>query len=52
MLLVSVWDRGMAGAVEKAIRRAQSRPRPIGEGATLRVPIPGLNAERLELVKG
>jgi ribosome recycling factor len=52
MLLVSVWDRGMAGAVEKAIREANLGLNPISEGATLRVPIPELNAERRkELVK-
>lgn len=52
MLLVSVWDRGMANAVEKAIREANLGLNPIGEGATLRVPIPELNAERRkELVK-
>lgn len=52
MLLVSVWDRGMAGAVDKAIREANLGLNPISEGATLRVPIPELNAERRkELVK-
>ena len=52
MLLVSVWDRGMAHAVEKAIREANLGLNPIVEGATMRVPIPELNAERRkELVK-
>lgn len=52
MLLVSVWDRGMAGAVERAIREANLGLNPIVEGATMRVPIPELNAERRkELVK-
>jgi ribosome recycling factor len=52
MLLVSVWDRGMAHAVEKAIREANLGLNPIVEGATMRVPIPELNADRRkELVK-
>ncbi|TBW38482.1 ribosome recycling factor [Siculibacillus lacustris] len=52
MLLVSVWDRSMAHAVEKAIREANLGLNPIVEGATMRVPIPELNADRRkELVK-
>jgi ribosome recycling factor len=52
MLLVSVWDRGMVGAVDRAIREANLGLNPIVEGATMRVPIPELNAERRkELVK-
>jgi ribosome recycling factor len=52
MLVVQVWDRGMVGAVDKAIREANLGLNPIVEGATMRVPIPELNAERRkELVK-
>jgi ribosome recycling factor len=52
MLVVSVWDRGMVHAVDKAIREANLGLNPIVEGATMRVPIPELNAERRkELVK-
>lgn len=52
MLIVSVWDRGMVHAVDKAIREANLGLNPIVEGATMRVPIPELNAERRkELVK-
>ena len=52
MLMVQVWDRGMASAVDKAIREANLGLNPIVEGATMRVPIPELNAERRkELVK-
>lgn len=52
MLVVSVWDRGMVHAVDKAIREANLGLNPIVEGATMRIPIPELNAERRkELVK-
>ncbi|MEJ1159374.1 ribosome recycling factor [Prosthecomicrobium sp. N25] len=52
MLVVSVWDRGMVSAVDKAIREANLGLNPIVEGATMRIPIPELNAERRkELVK-
>lgn len=52
MLAVQVWDRGLAGAVEKAIRESGLGLNPIGEGANIRVPLPELNEERRkELVK-
>lgn len=52
MLVVSVWDRGMVGAVDKAIREANLGLNPIVEGATMRIPIPELTADRRkELVK-
>lgn len=52
MLVVQVWDRSMVGAVDKAIREANLGLNPIVEGATMRIPIPELNAERRkELVK-
>lgn len=52
MLNVQVWDRGMTGAVERAIREANLGLNPITEGQLLRIPIPELNAERRqELVK-
>jgi ribosome recycling factor len=46
MLSVSVWDRSLVSAVEKAIRESGLGLNPIGEGATIRVPIPELNEER------
>jgi len=52
MLTVQVWDRGMAKAVEKAIRDAGLGLNPASEGQTIRVPIPPLNEERrTELTK-
>lgn len=46
MLVVQVWDRGLASAVDKAIRTAGIGLNPVMEGQTLRVPIPPLNEER------
>ncbi|MDR3375644.1 MAG: ribosome recycling factor [Ancalomicrobiaceae bacterium] len=52
LLSVQVWDRGMVHAVDKAIREANLGLNPIVEGATMRIPIPELNAERRkELIK-
>lgn len=49
---VSVWDRSQVQAVEKAIREANLGLNPMVEGATIRLPIPALNAERrAELAK-
>jgi ribosome recycling factor len=46
MLMVSVWDRTMAPAVDKAIRNSGLGLNPSTEGATIRVPLPELNEER------
>lgn len=52
MLTVSVWDRSVVGAVEKAIRDSGLGLNPASEGQTIRVPIPQLTEERrLELAK-
>lgn len=52
MLTVSVWDRGLVKAVEKAIREANLGLNPMSEGQTIRVPIPALTEERRkELIK-
>lgn len=52
MVVVSVWDRSLAPAVEKAIRNSGLGLNPVVEGAVLRIPIPPLNEERRkELVK-
>ena len=44
MIMVSVWDKGMVGAVEKAIRAGGLGLNPITDGQTLRVPVPPLTA--------
>ena len=46
MLSVQVWDRTLAGAVEKAIRNSGLGLNPAAEGAVIRVPLPELNEER------
>ena len=52
MLSVSVWDRGMVGAVDRAIRESNLGLNPIVDGTTLRIPLPELNEQRRkELVK-
>jgi ribosome recycling factor len=52
MLSVSVWDRGLVVAVEKAIRSADLGLNPVVDGQTLRIPIPPLTEERRkDLVK-
>jgi ribosome recycling factor len=52
MISVQVWDKGLAPAVDRAIRDANLGLNPIMEGTLLRIPIPELNAERRqELVK-
>ncbi len=52
MISVQVWDKGLAGAVDKAIRESDLGLNPIAEGQVLRIPIPELNEERRqELVK-
>ena len=52
MIAVQVWDRSLAGAVEKAIRSAGLGLNPAAEGQSIRVPIPPLSEERrVELTK-
>lgn len=52
LISISVWDKSMAGAVEKAIRESSLGLNPVVEGTLMRIPIPELNAERRqELVK-
>ena len=46
MITVSVWDRALAQAVDKAIRNSPLGLNPIMEGQMLRIPIPPLNEER------
>src|SRR5271167_1528678 len=52
MLSVQVWDKGMVGAVEKAIRDSNLGLSPTTEGQILRIRIPELNEQRRkEMVK-
>jgi ribosome recycling factor len=52
MITVSVWDKGMVGAVDKAIRNAGLGLNPIIDGTLLRIPVPALTEERRkDLVK-
>ncbi|MFT4182249.1 MAG: ribosome recycling factor [Rhizobium sp.] len=46
MLTVSVWDKSMVGAVERAIRESNLGLNPIVDGQNLRIPLPELNEER------
>ena len=46
MLSVSVWDKTVAPAVEKAIRNSALGLNPVVEGTLIRIPIPPLNEER------
>ncbi|MCX8997625.1 ribosome recycling factor [Rhizobiaceae bacterium BDR2-2] len=46
MLSISVWDRAMVQAVDRAIRESNLGLNPIMDGQTLRIPLPELNEER------
>jgi ribosome recycling factor len=46
MLSVSVWDKSVVGAADRAIREAPLGLNPITDGQTLRIPIPPLSEER------
>ena len=45
-LSVNVWDKGMVGAVEKAIREAGLGLNPVTDGQTVRIPMPPMTEER------
>jgi ribosome recycling factor len=52
LLVVQVWDKGVAKSVEKAIRESDLGLNPSTDGNLIRVPIPDLTEERRrELVK-
>jgi ribosome recycling factor len=52
MLSDQVWDKGMVGAVERAIRDSNLGLSPVTEGQILRIRIPELNEQRRkEMVK-
>lgn len=46
MVTVSVWDKTLVGAVDKAIRSSGLGLNPVMDGTLLRLPIPELNEER------
>lgn len=45
-LAVSVWDRGLSKAVEKAIMEADLGLNPSSDGQLIRIPVPALSEER------
>jgi ribosome recycling factor len=52
MITVTVWDKTLIDAVDKAIRESNLGINPVGDGMMLRLPIPELNEERrVELTK-
>ncbi len=52
MLTVTPWDKGLAPAIEKALRDCDLGLNPQSTGGTIRVPLPALNEERRrDLVK-
>ncbi len=52
MITVQVWDKGLVGAVEKAIRESGLGINPVVDGQNVRIPIPPLTEERrAELAK-
>lgn len=52
IISVSVWDKQLVGAVDRAIRESNLGFNPIMDGTTLRIPLPELNEQRRkELVK-
>ncbi|MBS9720510.1 ribosome recycling factor [Tianweitania sp. BSSL-BM11] len=46
MLQVSIWDKSMVNAVDRAIRESNLGFNPIMDGTTLRIPLPELNEQR------
>ena len=46
MLSVNVWDKGLVGAVDKALRQSNLGLNPVMDGQTLRIPMPPLTEER------
>jgi ribosome recycling factor len=45
-LSIQVWDRGLVGAVERAIRDSGLGVNPVVDGTLIRIPIPALTQER------
>ncbi|WP_045389560.1 ribosome recycling factor [Falsirhodobacter sp. alg1] len=46
MVVINIWDKGMIGKVEKAIRESGIGINPVVDGPLIRLPIPELNEER------
>ncbi|MEO3999765.1 ribosome recycling factor [Mesorhizobium sp. CAU 1732] len=46
MISVSVWDKQLVGAVDRAIRESNMGFNPIVDGTNLRIPLPELNEQR------
>ena len=46
MLTVSVWDKGLVNAVDKALRQSHLGLNPVMDGQNLRIPMPPLTEER------
>jgi ribosome recycling factor len=46
MIAVNIWDKGLVGAADKAVRESGLGLNPVVDGQTLRIPIPPLNEER------
>ena len=46
MVTINVWDKGMVGKVEKAIRESGLGINPVTDGPLIRLPIPELNEQR------
>jgi ribosome recycling factor len=46
MVVINVWDKGMIGKIEKAIRESGIGINPVTDGPLIRLPIPELNEER------
>jgi ribosome recycling factor len=52
LLIVTPWDKGLAKAIEKAVRESDLGLDPAVQGAIIRVPLPSLNEQRRkDLVK-
>lgn len=52
LLTVQPWDKGLTGAIEKAIRESDLGLNPATQGGVIRIPIPALTEERRkDLVK-
>lgn len=46
MIVLNIWDKGLVGAAEKAIRNSGLGVNPVVDGTLIRIPIPELNEER------
>ena len=46
MLTINIWDKGLVGKAEKAIRESGLGINPVVDGTIIRLPIPELNEER------